>query len=84
MDGSDGTRKDTEDTTLVQLEEVECGIRTLAFVTKLSPVGPRNSHGHRYQVVLRCPSCEEYGSCGKKQESPPKCDSGRSVEDVYC
>ena len=67
MDGSDGTRKDTEDTTLVQIEELERTIRALPFVTKLSPVGARNSHGHGYQVSLRCPSCEEYGSCGKKQ-----------------
>ena len=70
MDGSDGTRKDTEDTTLVQIEEFERAIRALPFVTKLSPVGARNSHGHGYQVSLRCPSCEEYGSCGKKQEPP--------------
>jgi hypothetical protein len=41
MDGSDGTRKDTdtEDTTIVQIEEVERAIRVLTFVTKLSPVG---------------------------------------------
>jgi hypothetical protein len=70
MDGSDGTRKDTEDTTILQIEEVERAIRALPFVTKLSPVGARNSHGHGYQVSLRCPSCEKYGSCGKKQESP--------------
>ena len=50
MDGSDGTRKDTEDTTLVQIEELERTIRALPFVTKLSPVGARNSHGHGYQV----------------------------------
>ena len=56
MDGSDGTRKDTEDTTLVQIEELERTIRALPFVTKLSPVGARNSHGHGYQVSLRCPS----------------------------
>jgi hypothetical protein len=70
MDGSDGTRQDTEDTTIVQIEEVDLDIRALSFVTKLSPVGVRNSHGHGYQVSLRWPSYEEYGSCGKKQESP--------------
>jgi len=38
--GSEGTRKDTEDTTMiVQIEEVMCVIRSLPFVTKLSPVG---------------------------------------------
>ncbi len=75
MDGSDGTRKDTEDTTIVQIEEVERAIRALPFVTKLSPVGARNSHGHGYQVSLRCPSFEEYGICGKKQESPVQVSS---------
>ena len=39
-------------------------IRALPFVTKLSLVGARNSHGHGYQVSLRC------SSCGKKQEPP--------------
>jgi hypothetical protein len=34
MDGSDGTCKDTEDTTLVQMEELECVIRALTFVKK--------------------------------------------------
>ena len=44
MDGNDGTRKDTEDTTtLVQIEEVNRAIRSLPFVTKLSPVGGQNS-----------------------------------------
>ena len=77
MDGSDGTRKDTEDTaTLVQIEEVKRAIRALLFVTKLSPVGGRNSHGDGYRVTLRCPSGEEYGTCGKKQE-PPVQVSGR-------
>jgi hypothetical protein len=55
MDGSDGTRKDTEDTTLVQSEELERAIRALPFVTKLSPVGARNSHGHGYQVSPEMP-----------------------------
>ena len=39
MDGSDGARKDTEDTTMfVQIEEVIRVIRALPFVTKLSSV----------------------------------------------
>ncbi len=75
MDGRDETLKDTEDTTLVQMEEVERAIRALPFVTKLSPVGARNSHGHGYRVSLTCPSCEEYGSCGKKQEPPVQVSS---------
>ena len=64
MDGSDGTRKDTEDTTtLVQIEEVNRVIRALLFVTKLSPVGGWNSHGDGYRVTLRCSSCEGYLLC---------------------
>jgi hypothetical protein len=81
MGGSGGTRKDTEDTpTLVQIEGVKRAIRALPFVTKLSPVGGRNSHGDRYQVSLRCPSCEEYGSCGKKQEPPVQVSSVHPTE----
>jgi hypothetical protein len=54
MDGSDGTHKDTEDTTtIVQIEEVKRAIRVLLFVTKLSPVGGPNSHGDGYRVTLR-------------------------------
>ena len=83
MDGSDGTRKDTEDTTLVQIEELERTIRALPFVTKLSPVGARNSHGHGYRVSLRCFACEEYGSCGKKQE-PPVQVSSRNPTELAC
>jgi hypothetical protein len=49
MDGSDGTRKDTEDTTiLVKIEEVMRPIRMLSFVTKLSPVGAWNSHSRSW------------------------------------
>jgi hypothetical protein len=77
MDGSDGTRKDTED---AQIEEVKCAIRALLFVTKLSPVGGRNSHGDGYRVTLRCSSCEEYGSCGKKQEPPIQVSSVHPTE----
>jgi hypothetical protein len=73
----DGTRKDTEDTTLVQSEEdMMRTIRTLPFVTKLSTVSARNSHGHGYRVSLRYPSCEEYGTCGKKQEPPVQVSGG--------
>jgi hypothetical protein len=53
MDGSDGTHKDTEHTTFVQIEEFDRAIRALPFVTKLSPVGARNSHGQRHQFKSR-------------------------------
>jgi hypothetical protein len=76
MTGSDGTREDTQDTTiLVQIEEVMRTIRELPFVTKLSPVAARNSHGHGYQVSLRFSTYEEYGNCGKQQESPVQVSS---------
>jgi hypothetical protein len=46
MDGNDGPRKDTEDTTrFTQIEEVKFAIWALPFVSKLSTVGGRNSHG---------------------------------------
>jgi hypothetical protein len=63
--------KGTEDTsTLVQIEEVKCAIEKLSFVTVLSPVRAVKGKGRKYGVTLRCPSSEEYGSCGKKQEPP--------------
>ncbi len=78
---SDGTRQDTEDTTtLVQIEEVNRAIRALLLVTKLSPVGGRNSHGDGYWVTLRCSSCEKNGSCGKKQEPPVQVSSVHPTE----
>ncbi len=40
----------------------------------------RNSHGHGYRVSLRCFSCEEYDSCGKKQESPVQVSSRHPTE----
>ena len=40
MDGRDGTREDTQDTTrLVEIEEVKRAIRALLFVTKLTVAG---------------------------------------------
>jgi len=65
---SDGTRGDT--TTSVQIEELKRAIRALPFVTKLSPVRAHNGHGDGWGVSLRCSACEEYGRCGKKQETP--------------
>jgi hypothetical protein len=73
----DGTRKDTEDTTLEQSEEeMMRAIRALPFVTKLSPVGARNSHGHGYRVSLRCPSCEEYGAVERNKSHQFKSRAG--------
>ncbi len=63
--------KGTEDTSnLVQIEELKCVIEKLPFVTALSPVRAVKGKERGYGVTLRCPSCEEYGSCGKKQEPP--------------
>ncbi len=81
MDGNDSARKDTEDNTrLVQIEDVNRVIWSLPFVSKLSSLGGRNSHGDGYQVSLRCPACEEYGSCGKKQEPPVQVSSVHPTE----
>jgi hypothetical protein len=59
---------------------VKRAIPALLFVTTLSPVGARNSHVDGYRVTLRCPSCEEYGSCGKKQEPPVQVSSVHPTE----
>ena len=46
MDGNDGTREESEHSTmLVQMEEVMCVIRAMTFVTKLSSLGVHNRHG---------------------------------------
>ena len=48
MDGNEGTREGSEDTTMsVQMEEEIHVIRVLFFVSKLSPVGVYNRHGQR-------------------------------------
>jgi hypothetical protein len=73
--------KGTEDTSkLVQIEEVKCAIEKLPFVTVLSPVRAVKGKGRGYGVTLRCPSCEEYGSCGKKQEPPVHVSSVHPTE----
>jgi hypothetical protein len=75
---SDGTSGDT--TTFVQMEEIKRAFRALPFVTKLSPVRAHNGHGDGWGVSLRCFSCEEYDSCGKKQESPVQISSSHPTE----
>jgi hypothetical protein len=65
---SDGNREDT--TVSVQIEEIKCVIRELPFVTKLSPVLAHKSHGGGWGVSLTYSACEEYDSCGKKQDPP--------------
>ncbi len=73
--------KGTEETSkLVQIEEVKCAIEKLSFVTVLSPVRAVKGKGRGYGVTLRCPSCEEYGSRGKKQEPPVQLSRDRKSE----
>jgi hypothetical protein len=73
--------KGIEDTsTFVQIEEVKCAIRKLSFVTVLSSVRAVKGKGRGYGVTLRCSSCEEYGSCGKKQEPPVQVSSVHPTE----
>jgi predicted metal-binding protein len=75
--------KGTEDTSkVVQIEEVKCAIEKLSFVTVLSPVRAVKGKGRGYGVTLRCPSCEEYGSCGKKQEPPVHVSSVHPMEEA--
>ena len=55
MDGRDGTREDTEDTTMiVQIEEVKRTIRELSFVRKLSPVDAHKDKTTEWGVSLTC------------------------------
>ncbi len=65
MDGRDGTREDTQDTTrLVEIEEVKRAIRELLFVTKLSPVDAHKDKVTGWGTTLKCVSCPDY--CGKR------------------
>ncbi len=74
----DGTREDT--TASVQMEEIKRAIRALPFVTKLSPVRAHKGHGAGWGVSLTCSACEEYDSCGKKQEPPVQVSSVHPTE----
>jgi hypothetical protein len=65
---------------LVQIEEVHRTIQALPFVTKLSPVHAHNGHGPGWGVLLRYSACEEYDSCGKKQEPPVQVSSVHPTE----
>ena len=75
MDGSDRTREDTEDTTmLVQIEEVKRTIRALPFVTKLSPVDAHKDKAAGWGACLTCYSCR------KRQEPPVQFSRDRKTE----
>jgi hypothetical protein len=76
-----GNRENT--TASVQIEEIKCTIRALPFVTKLSPVRAHKSHGSGWGVSLTCSACEEYDSCGKKQEPSVQVSSVHPTE-VAC
>jgi hypothetical protein len=58
MDGRDGTREDTQDTTrLVEIEEVKRAIRALLFVAKLPPVDAHEDKTAGWGATLKCASC---------------------------
>ena len=60
MDGRDGTREDTQDTTrLVEIEELKRAIRELLFVTKLSPVDAYKEKEAGWGATLKCASCPD-------------------------
>jgi hypothetical protein len=75
---SDGNRENTMAS--VQIEEIKCTIRELPLVTKLSPVRAHKSHGAGWGVSLTCSACEEYDSCGKKQEEAVQVSSVHPTE----
>ncbi len=81
IEGSDGSCEGTADTTmLVQIEEVKFAIRKLPFVTILSPVRAVGYKGRGWQASLACYGCQEYGSCGKRQEPPIQLSRDRKTE----
>ena len=76
MDGNDGTREESEDSTMiVQMEEVMCVVRVMPFVTKLSSLGAHNRHGPGCQVSLSCFRYRKFNRCGKKQQPPVQVSS---------
>jgi hypothetical protein len=79
MDGRDGTREDTQDTTrIVEIEKVNRVIRALLFVTKLSPVDAHKDKETEWGVTLKCASCP--GCCGKRQEAPVQLSRDHKTE----
>jgi hypothetical protein len=78
---SAGNREDNAAS--VQIEEIKCAITALPFVTKLSPVRAHKRHGDGWGVSLTCSTCEEYDSCGKKQEPPVQVSSVHPTELAY-
>ncbi len=78
MDGRDGTREDTQDTTrLVEIEELKRAIQALLFVTKLSRVDAHKDKAAGWGATLKCASCP--GCCGKKQEPPVQLSRDRKT-----
>ena len=79
MDGRDGTREDTQDTTrLVEIEKVKRAIWALLFVTKLSPVDAHKDKTAGWGATLKCASCPD--CCGKRQEAPVQLSRDRKTE----
>ena len=79
MDGRDGTREDTQDTTRrVEITEVKRVIRALLFVTKLSTVDAYKDKEAGWGDTLKCASCPD--CCGKRQESPVQLSRDRKTE----
>jgi hypothetical protein len=79
MDGRDGTREYTQDTTrVVEIEELKCGIRVLLFVTKLSRAYAYKDKADWWGATLKCASCP--CCCGKRQEAPVQLSSDRKTE----
>ncbi len=79
MDGRDGTREDTHDTTrLLEIEKVKRTIRALLFVTKLSPVDAHKDKVAGWGSTLKCASCPD--CCGRRQEVPVQLSRDRKTE----
>jgi hypothetical protein len=68
------TRSDTAEVTqnttvLLQMEEEECAIWTMPFVTTLAFVRAVKGKSEGWRVTLTCFTCREFNRCGKKQET---------------
>jgi hypothetical protein len=79
MDGRDGTREDTQDTTrLLEIEKVKRAIRATLFVTKVSTVDAHKDKVTGWGSTLKCSSCPEY--CERRQEAPVQLSRDRKTE----
>jgi hypothetical protein len=67
---------------LVEIEEVNRAIRTLFFVTQLSPVDTHKDKVSGWGPTLTYASCPD--CCGKRQETPVQLSRDHKTELATC